>query len=278
MALEIPTFVKLAEAVRAASGLSLPRNQLAFIEARLQPAVRRLELGDVRALVQRLSTRNDPALVQAVVEALAVTETSFFRDKAPFDQLKREVLPILASARRDRPVRVWCAGCATGQEAYSVALLAEQLRGEGAPVPLEILGSDLSDRCLEKAASGLYTQFEVQRGLPIRLLIDWFEQTDEMWRVSPRLRQAVSWRRFNLLDTPDPAEVWDVILCRNVLSGFDDDIRRVVLERIAGVLAEDGRLVLGLSETVHGLTDALRPVPGRRGFYSRNPEASRRVA
>jgi len=278
VALDLPAFARLVDAVRAASGLSLPLGQLAFIEARLQPAVRRLELGDVQTLVQRLSRRDDSVLIQAVVEALAVTETSFFRDKTPFEQLKREVLPALASARRDRPVRVWCAGCATGQEAYSVALLAEQLRGEGAPVPLEILGTDLSERCLEKAASGLYTQFEVQRGLPIRLLVDWFEQTDEMWRVTPRLRQAVSWRRFNLLDAPDPEQAWDVILCRNVLSGFDDDIRRGVLDRMAGVLAEDGQLVLGLSETVHGLTDAFRPVPGRRGLYARDPEASRRVA
>jgi chemotaxis protein methyltransferase CheR len=278
VALELPAFAKLAAAVRAASGLSLPRSQLVFIEARLQPTVRRLELGDAQTLIQRLATGNDPALIQAVVEALALTETSFFRDKVPFDQLKREVLPALASARGERPVRVWCAGCATGQEAYSVALLAEQLRGEGAPVPLEILGTDLSERCLEKAASGLYTQFEVQRGLPIRLLIEWFEQTDEMWRVAPRLRQAVSWRAFNLLDAPDPAQVWDVILCRNVLSELDEDIRRGVLERLAGVLAEDGHLVLGLSETVHGLTDAFRPVPGRRGLYARNPGASRQVA
>jgi chemotaxis protein methyltransferase CheR len=276
--LEISAFAKLAEAVRAASGLSLPASQIVFIEARLQPAVRRLELADAQALVQRLSTGNDSTLIHAVVEALASTETSFFRDKTPFDQLKREVLPALAAARRDRSVRVWCAGCATGQEAYSVALLGEQLRGEATPVTLEILGTDLSERCLEKAASGLYTQFEVQRGLPIRLLIDWFEQTDEMWRVTPRLRQAVSWRPFNLLDAPEPAEAWDVILCRNVLSGFDDDLRRAVLERLAGVLAEDGRLVLGLSETVHGLSDAFRPVPGRRGLYMRNPEAKRQVA
>ena len=99
-----------------------------------------------------------------------------------------------------------------------------------------------------------------------------------MWRVSPRLRQAVSWRRVNLLDAPDPAERWDVILCRNVLSDFDEEVRRVVLEHMAGVLAEDGCLVLGLSETVHGLTDAFRPAPGRRGLYARDPKAVRRVA
>jgi chemotaxis protein methyltransferase CheR len=276
--LDLPAFVKLAQVVKAVSGLNLPRNQLAFIEARLQPAVRRLELGNVQALVQRLTTKDDPALIQAVLECLAVSETSFFRDKAPFEQLKREVLPTLAGARREGPLKVWCAGCSTGQEAYSTALLAEQLRGEGTPIALEVVGTDLSDRCLEKAATGLYTQFEVQRGLPIRLLVDWFEQVDEMWRVSPRLRQAVSWRRFNLLDAPDPGVVYDVILCRNVLSDFDEETRRAVLERLSAVLADDGRLVLGLSETVHGLTDAFRPVPGRRGLYARNPQASRQVA
>jgi chemotaxis protein methyltransferase CheR len=159
-----------------------------------------------------------------------------------------------------------------------VALTAEQMRGEGEPIALDILGTDLSERRLEKAASGLYTQFEVQRGLPIRLLVDWFESGDEMWRVSPRLRQAVSWRSANLMDEPDPDDRWDLILCRNVLSSFDEDIRRVVLERLARALAEDGRLMLGFSETVHGLTDAFRPVPGRRGLYMRNPKAVRRVA
>ncbi len=278
MALDLPTFVRLAASVRAASGLNLPRDQLPFIEARLQPAVRRLELAGVDALVQRLSAGGDPTLVQAVFEALAVSETSFFRDKSPFAQLKRDVLPALAAARPEGRVRVWCAGCATGQEAYSMALLAEQLRSEGVRISLEIVGTDLSERCLEKAASALYTQFEVQRGLPIRLLVDWFEAVDEMWRVSPRLRQTVSWRRFNLLDEPEALGRFDLILCRNVLSGFDEDIRRIVLERLAGALVEDGRLVLGLSETVHGLSDAFRPAVGARGVYARNPDAGRRVA
>jgi chemotaxis protein methyltransferase CheR len=278
VALDLPAFTRLSAAVRAASGLSLKREQLPFIEARLQPAVRRLELGSVEALVQRLSSGDDPTLVQAVFEALAVAETSFFRDKAPFEQLKRAVLPRLAAARPDGRVRALCAGCSTGQEAYSLALLGEQLRNDGEPVSLEILGVDLSERCLEKAASALYTQFEVQRGLPIRVLIDWFEPADEMWRPSPRLRQAASFRRFNLLDELSALGRFDLILCRNVLTGFDEDIRRVVLERLAGALADDGALVLGLSETVHGLTDAFRPLQGLRGIYARTPGAARRVA
>jgi chemotaxis protein methyltransferase CheR len=278
VALDLSAFTRLAAAVRAASGLSLKREQLPFIEARLQPAVRRLELPNVEALVQRLSSGEDPTLIQAVFEALSVGETSFFRDKIPFEQLRREVLPRLAAARPDGRVRVWCAGCATGQEAYSIALLGEQLRSEGSGVALEILGTDLSDGRLEKAASALYTQFEAQRGLPIRVLIDWFEPAEEMWRASPRLRQAVSFRRFNLLDEPAALGRFDLILCRNVLSGFDEDIRRVVLGRLAGALAGDGALALGLTETVHGLTDAFRPVPGLRGIYARTPDAARRVA
>ncbi len=278
MSLELPAFLKLAAAVRAASGLSLPRGDLAFIEARLQPAVRRLELANAQVLIQRLSSNPDPTLVQAVFECLSASETSFFRDKTPFEQLQQEVLPQLAASRRDGSVKVWCAGCSTGQEAYSVALTVEQMRGEGLSASVEILGTDMSERRLEKAGSGLYTQFEVQRGLPIRLLVDWFEQVDEMWRVSGRLRQAVNWRWANLLDDPEPEEAFDIILCRNVLSEFDEDIRRVVLGRLARALAPDGRLVLGLSETVHGLTDAFRPVPGRRGLYAPNPEASRQVA
>lgn len=278
MSLELSAYARLAAAVRTASGLSLPRNQSAFIEARLQPVIRRLELPTVQVLIQRLMSGEHPALIQAVLEQLVDGETSFFRDKTPFEQLKREVLPTLAANRRDGRLKVWCAGCSTGQEAYSIALLGEQLRAEGLPLGLDILGTDISERCLEKAGSGLFTQFEVQRGLPIRLTIDWFDQVEEMWRVSPRLRQSTVFEAFNLLDEPNPQRVFDVILCRNVLNGLDEDLRRPVLERLSTVLAEDGVLVLGLSETVLGVSDAFRPMAGRRGLYARNPKASRRVA
>ncbi len=277
MALDLETFDRFAGAVKASSGLVVPRDQAPFVEARLQPAVRRLELASVEVLVERVLDGRDPTLVQAAVEALAVTETSFFRDKTPFQTLQREVLPALAAARGDRPLQVWSVGCATGQEAYSLALLSELAPG-ALPVRLDILGSDLSERCLEKAASGLYTQFEVQKGLPIRLLLDGFEPVDEMWRVSPRLRQAVRWARYNLMDAPDGVGPFDLILCRNVLPAFDRDTACLVLERLASVLAPDGRLLLGLSETVHGISGAFRPVAGRRGFYARDLDGVRRIA
>ncbi len=277
MALDFDTFERFAAAVKAASGLIVPRDQAPFVEARLQPAVRRHELASVEVLVTRILSGGDPALVQAAIEALAVTETSFFRDKTPFELLQREVLPALAAARGDRPVRVWSAGCATGQEAYSLALLSELSPG-AVPVRLDILGSDLSERCLEKAASGLYTQFEVQKGLPIRLLLSGFEPVDEMWRVSPRLRQAVRWERHNLMEPPPGQGPFDLILCRNVLPAFDRDTAQRVLEQLASVMAPDGRLLLGLSETVHGISGAFRPVAGRRGLYARDLDPVRQIA
>jgi chemotaxis protein methyltransferase CheR len=277
VALEPDIFERFAAAVKAASGLIVPRDQAPFVEARLQPAVRRLELASVEVFVERILAGHDPDLIQAAVEALAVTETCFFRDKTPFETLQREVLPALTAARGDRPLQVWSAGCSTGQEAYSLALLS-QLAPGAIPARLDILGSDLSERCLEKAASGLYTQFEVQKGLPIRLLLDGFEPVDEMWRVAPRLRQAVRWERRNLMEPPTGLGPFDLILCRNVLPAFDRDTARQVLEQLASVLAPDGRLLLGLSETVHGVTDIFRPIAGRRGLYARDRDPLRQIA
>jgi chemotaxis protein methyltransferase CheR len=137
---------------------------------------------------------------------------------------------------------------------------------------VELFGSDLSERCLEKAQSGLYTQFEVQRGLPIRLLVRYFEKTDETWVLSPRIRQAVRWRRVNLLADLSGLGQFDVIFCRNVVSGFDREVARRVLEQLAAALPEDGRLILGIEETAADYTDALRSVSGRRGVYAPNPE------
>jgi chemotaxis protein methyltransferase CheR len=136
---------------------------------------------------------------------------------------------------------------------------------------IELYGSDLSERCLEKAQSGLYTQFEVQRGLPIRLLVQHFEQIDELWALSPRVRQMVRWRRVNLLADLKALGRFDVIFCRNVISAFDEGVRRRVLDQLANALPEDGRLVLGNDEAVDDVTDTLRPIPGWRGVYALAP-------
>jgi chemotaxis protein methyltransferase CheR len=198
-------------------------------------------------------------------------ETSFFRDRIPFDQFREETLPALVAAPRDRPIRVWSAACATGQEPYSLAMLLDEERSSLQGARVELFGSDISERALEKARSGVYTQFEVQRGLPIRRLMRHFDKTGEMWTLSPQIRQMVRWRRINVLADLRALGQFDVIFCRNLLSSFDTATRRRVLEQLARALPQDGRLVLGIDETASDVTEALRQVPGRLGLYAPNP-------
>jgi chemotaxis protein methyltransferase CheR len=257
--------------VLSRSGVVIDPTKTYLIETRLAPLVRREGFASHAELVQAIRTRRDDKLMWALTEALTSSETSFFRDRAPFDQFRDEFLPELAARRGDRPIRVWSAACATGQEPYSLAMIVDAERSKLPAAQIELFGSDLSERCLEKAQSGLYTQFEVQRGLPIRLLVRYFEQADELWALSPRVRQMVRWRRVNLLADLGPLGQFDVIFCRNVISAFDEAVRRRVLEQLAMALPDDGRLVLGLDETVMGVTEALQPVPGRRGVYAPSP-------
>jgi chemotaxis protein methyltransferase CheR len=155
------------------------------------------------------------------------------------------VLPTLAGGAVDGLIQVWSAGCSTGQEAYSLAMMADD---HNPPLRLEIIATDLSERVLEKAHSGLYTQFEVQRGLPIRLLLKYFEKAGEMWAITPRLRAAIRWRRLNLVEERRSRRQFDLILCRNVLSYFEPELRERVLAQFLPVLSPGGYLVLGAVE------------------------------
>jgi chemotaxis protein methyltransferase CheR len=257
----------LAAILKAVSGFVLSGDKAYLIEPRLAPVARRFGMASVDQVLSRLKTAPSEDLIWAVAEAMSVNETTFFRDRAPFDLFRHEVAPGLAARRPGGKLRVWCAGVATGQEAYSLAMIGESLP----TVQLDILGTDFSQRCLEKAQAGLYTQFEVQRGLPIRLLVDHFEKHDEMWRADARLRQAVQWRKQNLMADFRGLGPFDVVFCRNVLPYFDADTRKAVLEKIAAVMAPDGFLFLGATETAMD-SNAFRPAPGRRGLYARDPE------
>jgi chemotaxis protein methyltransferase CheR len=260
----------IADLVRRRSGVIVDIDKTYLIESRLAPVARREGFPGVSGLIREIAERRDDKLIWPVVEAMASTETLFFRDRTPFDQLRNDILPVLARSRQD-PIRIWSVGCATGQEPYSLAMLVDEERSLHAGLKVDIFASDLSERCLEKAHTGLYTQFEVQRGLPSRLLIKYFEKVDDAWVLSPRIRQMVRWRRMNLLGDLHALGQFDVVFCRNVLSSFDDSTRKMVLEQLALALTDDGFLMLGLNETVVGLTQAFRPVPGRRGLYVRNP-------
>ena len=260
----------LADLARRRSGVVIDADKTYVIESRLAPIARRQGFISLSELISDLQQRQDETLIWAAVEALSSTETQFFRDRTPFQQIAAEVLPTLARKGR-QTAKAWCAGCSTGQEPYSLAILAEEDRGKHGSMTVDILGTDLSERSLEKAIAGIYTQFEVQRGLPSRLLIKHFDKVDDHWVLSPRIRQAVRLQRQNLITDTQGAGPFDLVLCRNVVSAFDPATARAVLEQIAAVLAPDGYLLMGAYETSAHHSPAFRAVPGLRGLYVRDP-------
>lgn len=260
----------LAEIVRHRSGVAIESDKLYIVESRLAPVAHKAGYAAYGDLVRDLQHKGDEVLTWAAVEALSSNETQFFRDRAPFEQVRAELLPALARRGR-RNVRIWSAGCSTGQEPYSLAMLVEEEQGRYPDMAIEIVACDLSAACLEKAQSGVYTQFEVQRGLPSRLLVKYFDKIDDHWQLSPRIRGAVQMERRNLLTDVKDQGPFDIVFCRNVVSAFDPEVARQVLERIAGIMPEDGFLVVGANETTPQSTTAFRCAPGLRGLYLRDP-------
>lgn len=260
-----------AQICASRAGLMVDPDKTYFLETRLAPVARREGFNSVDDMMGDLKLKRDDRLAWAIVEALAAGETSFFRDRKPFELFETEVLPTLARLRGTEPIRIWSAACGAGQEIYSLAMSVADLRADLPEAKIELFASDLSERALEKAQSGLYTQFEVQRGLPIRKLVAHFEKTEEMWALSPRIRQMVRWRRVNLIAELNTAARFDVIFCRYVLSHMTPQMRPRLLENLARALTPDGFLVLGEGEGVAGVSDAFQPVAGRPGLFARNP-------
>ena len=254
----------LAALVRARSGIVLTGERGFFAETRLGPLARRERLASVSDLVARLREQPGDEVARAVVEAMTLQDTSFFRDRAVFTALATQILPALMVEAGARPLRLWSAGCASGQEAYSLAMLAAD--GDVAPIKADILASDISTTALDKARAGLYTHFEVQRGLPIRRLLDHFEEAEDAWRASAALRAAVRWKRINLVDPLSGGEPFDLILCRNVVSAFAPEARAQALATLTASLTPTGRLVLGAAEPA---PDGFEADAGAPGIYRR---------
>jgi chemotaxis protein methyltransferase CheR len=211
------------------------------------------------------------ALTTDVVEAMTTNETFFFRDKIPFEHLKEAVLPALVQARAARrSLRIWCAASSTGQEPYSIAMCLKEAGHLFAGWRTEIVATDLSQEVLEKSRAGIYSQFEVQRGLPIQLLVKYFTQNGELWQLSAEIRGMVQHRQLNLLQDFSHLGTFDIIFCRNVLIYFDQDTKAKIFERMARMLEPDGVLALGAAESVVGITNAFKPYPERRGLYRTN--------
>jgi chemotaxis protein methyltransferase CheR len=268
-----PDFEFLRLFLKARSGLALTLEKGYLVESRLQPVCRRFELDSLAELVTGLR-RGDRDLEKAVVEAMTINETYFFRDKAPFDLFRNVLLPRHLEGRcAQRRLRIWCAAASTGQEPYSLAMLLAEASVRLTGWQVEILATDLSTEVLEKARAGLYSQFEVQRGLPIGLLLKHFGQAGGQWQIAPQIRSMVNFRPLNLVADFGSIGPFDIIYCRNVLIYFDSVTKADVLRRLAEAMAPDGALLLGAAETVIGLTDALAPDAHHRGLYARAERA-----
>lgn len=259
----------LRKLLKERSGLVLSGDKEYLVESRLLPIARKLNLSSLTELVTKLRAAGAERLIVDVVEAMTTNESFFYRDKIPFDHFRDGIMPSLIKARASqRRIRIWCAAASTGQEPYSLAMIVKEMAAQIPGWRVEILATDLSLEVLEKAKAGVYSQFEVQRGLPIQMLVKYFVQNGETWQISPDIKAMVQYRPLNLLHDFSQLGTFDVIFCRNVLIYFDQPTKIGVLERCARMLEPDGFLVLGAAETVVGLTDAFKPSSERRGLYS----------
>ena len=253
------------------SGLDLSSDKQYLVESRLIPVARKVGLSGISDLVSKMRAGSEET-ISTVVEAMTTNETFFFRDKIPFDHLRETILPALLRARANRrTLRIWSAASSSGQEPYSIAMCLKEYGAALNGWRIEIVATDISQGVLEKSKAGIFSQFEVQRGLPIQLLVKYFRQIGDMWQLNPDIRAMVQHKQLNLLHDISHLGMFDVVFCRNVMIYFDQITKVGVFKRLARVMERDGFLALGAAETVVGLTDVFRPYPERRGLYSPNP-------
>jgi chemotaxis protein methyltransferase CheR len=250
------------------SGLALTVEKRYLVESRLSILCRRENIAGIDEVVRRLRAGRDETLAMQVVESMTTNETLFFRDRTPFDLFRNVVMPELC-ARRDsnQPIRIWSAACSTGQEAYSLAMILDEMAPQLGGRRFEILGTDISQEVVDKARLASYSQFEIQRGLPVQMLIKYFTQNGDQWRVTDKIKSAVKFQTFNLLDCPSRFGMFDVIFCRNVMIYFDMPTKAKVITALAGRLQPWGVVMLGAAETSLGVSDALFADRNNRGLY-----------
>ncbi|SFM22277.1 MCP methyltransferase, CheR-type [Bradyrhizobium sp. NFR13] len=257
----------LQKILKDRSGLVLSADKKYLLESRLMPLARKAGVAGISELVQKMKAGSEP-MISDVVEAMTTNETFFFRDKTPFEHFQNTVIPDLIKARAGkRSLRIWCAAGSTGQEPYSLAMIMKEFGAALTGWRVEIVATDLSPEVLEKSRTGIYTQFEVQRGLPIQLLVKYFKQTGTTWQLNADIRAMVQFKQFNLLQDYAHLGKFDVIFCRNVLIYFDQATKTDIFGRLAKASEADGYLFLGAAETVIGLTDRYQVCPNRRGVY-----------
>jgi chemotaxis protein methyltransferase CheR len=266
--MQIKDFDFYKDFLKEKSGLTLTPDKSYLLDSRLNPVAKKHGFANIDAMTVALRGNAKPDVFKDVIEAMTTNETSFYRDSKPFDQFRDVVIPHLIKTRSvSKRVRIWCAAASSGQEPYSLSMLIKEQGAKLAGWNFEIIGTDISMDILDIAKKGEYSQFEVQRGLPIQMLMKYFEQKGDRWVLKPEIRSTVQYKYFNLLDPMATLGKFDIIFCRNVLIYFDKDTKAKVLQNMAGLLPEDGFLFLGGAETVLGITDAFKPLENTRGMY-----------
>jgi len=261
-------FEYLCDLLKDRSGLIVTPDKNYLIETRLIPVARRRGYTTVKDMALALMADHDETLTVEIAEAMNTHESLFFRDRTPFDLFKSTILPELLMRRAPkRHIRVWCAACSSGQEPYSLAMLVNAAAAKLAGWTVEIVATDISHSVLARAEQGIFSQFEIQRGLPVDLLVKHFTQEGEGWRLHDNIRKMVSFRPFNLLQDYRGLGQFDLVFCRNVLIYFDLETKGRVLGAISKVLNKDGVLFLGSAESTVGLTEDFWPVQAGQGVY-----------
>lgn len=260
----------MAALLKQNSGLIVSKDKIYLLENRLAPIARLHGFSGLSTLIEALRGKPAAALVEDVVEAMTTNESFFFRDGKPFDTFRDKVLPDLIAKRAGtKTLRIWCAAASTGQEPYTLAMILKDKAAALAGWKIQIVGTDISRKALDRAKAGIYSQFEVQRGLPVQMLVKYFEKQGDVWQIKPDLRSMVDYRSYNLLHDLKPLGQFDVVFCRNVLIYFDLPTKERVLEGISKVMTPDGSLFLGGAETVFGVSNLFKPTEGLHGLYSR---------
>lgn len=266
--MKIADFELYKDLLKEKSGLSLTQDKCYLLDSRLTPVAKKWGYASLEMMTTALRGVAKPDLIKDVIEAMTTNETSFYRDSKPFDQFRDVIIPHLIKTRgATKKVRIWCAAASSGQEPYSLAMLIKEQGAKLAGWNFEIIGTDISMDILDIARKAEYSQFEVQRGLPIQMLMKYFEQKGDKWALKSEIKSMVQYKYFNLLDSMAAMGRFDIIFCRNVLIYFDRETKGKVLQNMTALMPDDGFVFLGGAETVLGVTDALKPMENTRGIY-----------
>lgn len=268
-------FRQWAGYIENSTGIVLDEGKAYLLESRLGPLLEELGCADYAQLLRRVRGDAGGGLASRVVDAVTTHETSFFRDRHPFELLAHKILPDCLERSRNNgtaALRIWSVASSTGQEAYSIAMVIKDFLGDLRRLNVRILASDISEQSLRTASSGWYTRYELSRGLTSAHLRRHFSRKGEGWQINDELRAMVLFQRINLQEPPDGLGTFDVIFCRNVAIYFSQEGRRRLFQRLAGFLRRPGALILGSTESLVGIGSGFtRNEFGGKVYYEKRP-------